>query len=176
MEMATSLEKLEALQASMKVRVASREVQDEVMAAMESVSDLQRRHCPKATAGTTPYISRLLATLQFFIRHSPAAPSASASSAQPVVEVVGKTALKQMMQQLKDEVAVDEKKLTLSRLDPFQSFKYLLDDVECKLLDSWVSSLLQKASSGQMAVSGRVKSDRKRKGGDAPSSGIERFF
>ena len=173
MSMSASLEKLEALSVSKKVQLAARSVQDEVMAAVEAVSSLVRHQAPTATAGTTPYISRLLATLQFFIRHPAASTSTSAS--QPPVELVGKAALKAKLEEMKVSVAGDENSLTLSQLTVFQSFKYLLDDGEKLLLDSWMAIVLQRASAGQLALSTRsrpVKAKKVR----AESSGIDRFF
>ena len=177
LSMATSLERLQQLQASQKVLVSSRSCQDEVAAAVEAVGSVFKSEQPKIQAGQTAYMSRLLAHLQFFIRHSNASVGGAVGSAeQPQQELVGKAALKAKLVELKALISADAKALTLARLDIFQTYRYLLEENDKKDVDSYVAQVLDKVSGGQMAaLAGGASSKTKQKPAKAESS-IARFF
>ena len=117
MTMAASLEKLQQLQASQKVSIAPRTCQDEIGAAVEAVAAVARSEAPKIQAGQTAYMSRLLANLQFFVRHEPPVSDGGVGSGdRPHQELVGKAALRAKLKDLKALVSSDGTALTLSRL------------------------------------------------------------
>ena len=156
--------------------MSARSTQDEVAAAAETVSCLVMSQAPKIQPAQTAYTSRLLARLQFFVRHSTNAGAAVGSVEQPAPEVVGKQALKAKLLELKGLISADPGALCLAKLDLFQAYHYLLDDGDKKEVDAYVAQVLDKASSGQLAsMAGGGTKSRPAKVAKAESS-IARFF
>ena len=167
-----SLDGLKELQGSMRARCADRATQDELEATIEAVTALTRHQPPKAVAGSTPFMSRMLARLQFYVRYSPSTPSSAA--AQAPQELVGKAALRAKLGDLRAAIAADAKSLNLSRLDVFQAFRHLMEEDEKKEVDAWVATVLDRAVAGNVTgVAGRHKREKQSK---SAANSLQRFF